>query len=72
MFRWNLTKDARTSASAALAGLRRHPGAGNLGPGGEGLDSSSSVFGSGAVVSVEVEEAGDGIVDGKEALDLSG
>ena len=53
-------------------GLRRQPGTCDLSPGRERQGSGGSVFGSGAVVSVEVKEVGDRIVDGKEALDLSG
>ncbi len=53
-------------------GLRRQPGTCDLSPGRERQGSGGSVFGSGAVVSMEVKEVGDRIVDGKEALDLSG
>src|SRR3954468_24049563 len=46
--------------------------AGDLGPGLEGLGSGGSVLGGGAVIAAEVEEVGNLIVSGEEALSLAG
>ncbi|GAA4256776.1 hypothetical protein GCM10022293_48780 [Azospirillum formosense] len=52
--------------------FHRQPRAGGLGPDPERLDAGCSMVGSRAVVAAEVEEVGDRIVNGQEALDVGG
>src|SRR3954454_187316 len=46
--------------------------AGDLGPGLEGLGPGGSILAGGAVIAAEVEEVGNLIVGGEEALSLAG
>lgn len=71
MSREKAQKGRADASTAPLGGSRREAGAGDLGPGREGLGSGNSVVGDRTVVSVEVEEVGDGTVDREETLNLA-
>ena len=61
-----------SDAGRSHEGLCPSGPAGDLGPGLEGLGPGGSILAGGAVIAAEVEEVGNLIVSGEEALSLAG